>query len=178
MKVGIFGSWRPLEGDPIYELARQVGIVLAERGHQIITGGYSGVMEAASRGAKEGGGVSIGVTCPEIDTLLPHNPWLTQRISASDITERLSTSLRLIDAAVFFPGRAGTVSEIALASELRRKGIIHFPLILIGDYWLSFFRWMETIGSSLPYSQDTEDSVVYRIVNTPKEIADMFGNAA
>lgn len=61
--VAVFGSADPPEGDPLYELARTVGGLLVNAGYGVLTGGYGGVMEGASRGAAEAGGVAIGVTC-------------------------------------------------------------------------------------------------------------------
>src|ERR1700750_571204 len=58
--VTVYGSARFKEGHPYYELARAIGKTLAENGFTVMTGGGPGVMEAANRGAKEGGGVSLG----------------------------------------------------------------------------------------------------------------------
>jgi len=151
MRVGIFGSWRIGRDDPIYSHAAEYGRVLAAACLSILTGGYSGVMEAACKGAVEVGGATIGVTCPEIDRLLAVNRWVNQEIKARDLQERLAIAFRLIDAAVFFPGRSGTITELALAIELREKGILRHPILLPSEYWDDFLRAHAAVGMRLPY---------------------------
>ena len=63
MNITVFGGAQPKEGSEAYEEARELGKLLAERGHAVLTGGYMGTMEAVSRGAHEVGGHVIGVTC-------------------------------------------------------------------------------------------------------------------
>lgn len=152
--LGIFGSWRPQPNDPDYQLARQVGKLATRSGWRIATGGYSGIMEAASQGSVEAGGSPVGVTCPEIDVLLSHNTWVRERIQAVSLAERQAKCLSLCQAALFFPGRTGTVAELALAAELRSKGVLQFPIILMGNFWESFFTWLNYSNSLLAHSAD------------------------
>ena len=67
MNITVFGGAQPKEGSAAYEEARELGKLLAERGHAVLTGGYMGTMEAVSRGASEAGGHVIGVTCEDIE---------------------------------------------------------------------------------------------------------------
>ncbi len=67
MNITVFGGAQPKEGTPAYEEARELGALLAQRGHAVLTGGYMGTMEAVSRGACEAGGHVIGVTCIDIE---------------------------------------------------------------------------------------------------------------
>src|SRR5215831_16801474 len=67
MKVSVFGGSQPKEGSLPYAEARELGRMLAEGGHTVLTGGYIGTMEAVSRGAAESGGHVIGVTCEQIE---------------------------------------------------------------------------------------------------------------
>ena len=67
MNITVFGGAQPKEGSAAYEEARELGKLLAERGHAVLTGGYMGTMEAVSRGASEAGGHVIGVTCIDIE---------------------------------------------------------------------------------------------------------------
>ncbi len=69
MRVSVFGGSQPKEGDAAYTEAQELGRLLAERGHTVLTGGYIGTMEAVSRGANEAGGHVIGVTCEDIEAL-------------------------------------------------------------------------------------------------------------
>lgn len=151
MVVGVFGGWRPVAGDSTYLLAVDYGRALGAAGHCVLTGGYSGVMEAASRGAVESGGKTIGVTCPEIDRLLPVNPWVTEEVKTRDIQERLAFCFRRIDAAVFFPGRSGAATELVFALELREKGILRQPLLLTCDFWDEILRAHSAVNARLPY---------------------------
>ena len=168
MKIGVFGAWRAAEGDPIYSLAVEYGRALAAAGQCVLTGGYSGVMEAACRGAVESGGTTIGVTCPEIDRFLPVNPWVTEEIKAKDIQERLAISLRLADAAIFFPGRRGTITELAFALELREKGLLQYPVFLPCDYWDSFLHAYAAVNKQLAYpSSDSPGSMLFMHCPTP-----------
>ncbi len=71
MRVAVFGGSAPQPGQPAYLEAQHLGEMLAKAGHEVVTGGYMGVMEAVSRGAAEAGGHVIGVTCKEIERLAP-----------------------------------------------------------------------------------------------------------
>ncbi len=171
MNIAIFGTWRATPNDALYESARALGEKLTQLGCRIVTGGYAGVMEAACRGSAEAGGCPIGVTCPDIDALLPANQWIRERICTHTVPDRLSTMFRLSQAVVFFPGRGGTFTELALGAELREKGKLRFPLILMGDFWLPFFEWRVQLISGLPYDVSNEDSgnTLYKSVDSVEE---------
>ena len=91
MNVTIFGGTEPKEGSQASEKARVLGGMLARQGHAIITGGYMGTMEAASRGAHETGGHTIGVTCVEIEnwSKAPKNQWVKEERKMGTLNERL-----------------------------------------------------------------------------------------
>lgn len=151
MVVGVFGGWRPVDGDPLYNLARDYGRALGAAGHCVLTGGYSGVMEAVSRGAVESGAKTMGVTCPEIDRLLPVNRWVTEEIKTQDLYARLAACFRRIDVALFFPGRSGTATELVFSLELREKGILRRPVFLSDNFWDELLRAHAAVNSKLPY---------------------------
>lgn len=155
MIVGVYGTWRAVEGDPLYVRAVAFGKSIASAGHRVLTGGYSGVMEAVSRGAVQCHGGTIGVTCPETDRLLTVNPWVTERIRAVDLQERLAICSRLADACVFFPGRSGTATELSLALELRDKGTLRYPVILSCEYWLAYLSAYCDTQQRLGYATTT-----------------------
>ena len=161
MIVGLFGAWRSQPGDPIYGRAEQFGRALATAGHAVLTGGYAGVMEAANRGATEAGGRSIGVTCPEIDRLLPPNRWINERIAEPDLPARLARCFRMIDAAVFFPGRSGTITELSLALEMREKGLLSRPVYLACDYWSDLLQAHLKANEALPYPSSPAPGLVF-----------------
>jgi len=142
MRISVFGGSRPKEGDTAYHEAIELGRLLAERGHTVLTGGYIGTMEAVSRGAKEAGGHVIGVTCEDIETWrkVKVNGWVMEEIRRKTLEERLHTLIHESDAALALPGGPGTLTEISLMWNLMVVESLHRrPLILIGDGWQAVF---------------------------------------
>lgn len=142
MKVTIFGASNPQSGQPAYTDAHQLGALLAQAGHIVITGGYTGTMEAASRGASESGGHVIGVTCDEIEHWRPihHNPWVKEEWRQPTLQDRLLMLIDRCDAALALPGGPGTLAEISLMwNRLIISAIPPKPLILIGPGWQQTF---------------------------------------
>ena len=153
MKISVFGGSQPQEGSPAYEQARELGQLLAESGHTVLTGGYIGTMEAVSRGACEAGGHVIGVTCVEIENWrsIGANQWVKEEWRKASLIDRLEALIRGCDAALALPGGPGTLTEIALMWNLMIIGALERrPLILIGEGWLAVFnRFFQDLG---PYS--------------------------
>jgi uncharacterized protein (TIGR00730 family) len=142
MRVSVFGGSQPKEGETAYTEAMELGRLLAQRGHTVLTGGYIGVMEAVSRGAKEAGGHVIGVTCEDIESWrqVKANSWVMEEIRKKTLVERLHTLIHESDAAFALPGGAGTLTEIALMWNLMIVESLHRrPLVLIGRGWQSTF---------------------------------------
>ena len=143
MKVAVFGSANALEGDDLYDLAYQLGKLLAEAGHTVMTGGYCGTMEATSRGASEAGGHTIGVTSKEIEAFRPGgpNPWVREVIPSVTLGDRIAILTRQADAFVALPGGVGTLAEVAMAYNLIAIGAIRVQhLIVIGEGWKQTFE--------------------------------------
>jgi len=142
MNISVFGGSQPKEGDTAYSEARELGRLLADRGHTVLTGGYIGTMEAVSRGAHEAGGHVIGVTCEEIERwrAVGANRWVKDEWRKETLIERLQALILECDAALALPGGPGTLTEIALTWNLMIIGSLHRrPLILIGDGWQNVF---------------------------------------
>lgn len=142
MRISVFGGSQPREGDAAYAEAVELGRLLAEGGHVVLTGGYIGVMEGVSRGARDAGGHVIGVTCEDIEAWRPVKPnaWVMEEIRKKTLVERLHTLIHESDAALALPGGAGTLTEIALMWNLMIVESLHRrPLVLIGDGWQSVF---------------------------------------
>jgi uncharacterized protein (TIGR00730 family) len=142
MRVSVFGGAQPREGDAAYTEALNLGRMLAERGHTVLTGGYIGTMEAVSRGANEAGGHVIGVTCEDIELWrkVRANSWVKEEIRKKTLVERLHTLIHESDAAFALAGGAGTLAEISLMWNLMIVESLHRrPLILIGRGWQSTF---------------------------------------
>jgi len=138
--VAVFGSGEAREGDPLYELARRVGALLVDAGYGVVTGGYGGVMEGASRGAVEAGGAAVGVTSAVFAGREP-NRYLTERRETADLVTRTA---QLIDAAcgyIVLHGKSGTLAELTLVWALHRAGSLGpRPVILLGDAWKPFLH--------------------------------------
>ena len=142
----VFGSARTPEGHPDYEKAREVGRRLAEAGFAVITGGGPGAMEAANRGCREGGGLSVGCNIE-----LPHeqalNPYVDLGVEFRYFFVRKTMFVKYADAFVILPGGFGTMDELFEALTLIQTGKIrHFPVILVGrDYWGGLLDWVRDV---------------------------------
>jgi uncharacterized protein (TIGR00730 family) len=138
MNITIFGGSQPKPGSPAYLQACELGKLLALAGHTVLTGGYMGCMEAASRGANEAGGHVIGVTCADIEAWrgTRANPWVKEERRFATLQERLNELVLACDAAIALPGGPGTLTEIAMTWNLMIVASIPpKPLILIGAEW-------------------------------------------
>ena len=141
--VTIFGSARVSEGNPVYEAARSVGRRFADEGWAVVTGGGPGVMEAANRGARDGGGLSVGFNIE-----LPHeqapNPYLDISLTFRHFYARKTMFVKAAEGFVVFPGGFGTVDELFEALTLIQTGkVFHFPVVLVGsDYFGELLGWV------------------------------------
>jgi uncharacterized protein (TIGR00730 family) len=141
--VTIFGSARVHEGGIPYEEARNVARRFAEHGWAVVTGGGPGVMEAANRGAKEGGGLSVGFNIE-----LPHeqhvNPYLDISLTFRHFYARKTMFVKAAEGFVVFPGGFGTADELFESLTLIQTGkVLHFPVILFEEaYWSPLLRWV------------------------------------
>jgi uncharacterized protein (TIGR00725 family) len=140
MNITVFGSSQPKPGSPAYAEALQLGQLLAEAGHAVLTGGYIGTMEAVSRGAAEAGGHVIGVTCADIEAWrkVSANAWVKEERRFQTLQDRLNELIQGCDAALALPGGPGTLTEISLMWNLMIvEALPRRPLILIGRGWQS-----------------------------------------
>jgi uncharacterized protein (TIGR00730 family) len=142
--VTIFGSALPPEHSLVYGEARRLGRLLAQAGFTVCNGGYSGVMEASARGAREAGGHTIGVTCqiwPQ-----PPNPWIAEEVRTRSFPERLMTLIERGDAYLVLPGGTGTLAELAVAWEIMNKARpagTPKPLLVWQPYWRPVLQCLE-----------------------------------
>ena len=141
--VSIFGSARIAEGTPTYEAARRAGRLFAEAGLAVVTGGGPGVMEAANRGAREAGGLSVG-----FNIVLPHeqgmNPYCDLAVTFTHFYARKTMFVKAAEGFVIFPGGFGTMDELFEALTLIETGTIgSFPIVLVdSDYWEEMLEWV------------------------------------
>ena len=132
--VTIFGGAKCDEESEEYAQARSVGALLAERGITICTGGYLGVMEGASRGAREHGGRVLGILMNEFKS--EPNRYLTDKVASAHFYERLQNLITRSVGFIAIRGGAGTITELSLVwNKLQTKVIEPRPLVLLGDCW-------------------------------------------
>ena len=132
--VTIFGGSKCREGDPEYAQALSVGALLADSGFTICTGGYAGVMEAASRGAHERGGRVIGITMNQFKS--EPNRYLTEKVPSEHFYERLQRLITQSVGYIALRGGMGTVTEISLVwNKLQTRVLDPRPLVLLGECW-------------------------------------------
>jgi len=172
--VTIFGSARVGEGSPAYELARRIARRLAERGFAVITGGGPGVMEAANRGCREGGGLSIGCNIE-----LPHEQQLNEYVDLGVefryFFVRKTMFVKYAEAFVIFPGGMGTMDELFEALTLIQTGKLRdFPVVLVGtEYWRGLLDWMRAV--QLPAGAISEaDIAMLRLADDPDEVVSII----
>jgi hypothetical protein len=172
--VTIFGSARVGEGSPAYEMARRIARRLAEHGYAIITGGGPGVMEAANRGCREGGGLSIGCNIE-----LPHeqqlNTYVDLGVEFRYFFVRKTMFVKYADAFVILPGGFGTLDELFEALTLIQTGKLRdFPVVLVGtEYWRGLLDWMRV--TQLPAGAISEtDLGMLRLADDPEEVVSII----
>jgi uncharacterized protein (TIGR00730 family) len=142
--VSLFGSARVSEQHPVYGQAREIASRLVEAGFAIVTGGGPGVMEAANRGAREAGGVSVGFNIE-----LPHeqrvNPYLDIEVTFKHFYARKTMFVKAAEGFVIFPGGFGTLDELFESLTLIQTGkVLHFPVVLFDTrYWRPLLDWIE-----------------------------------
>jgi uncharacterized protein (TIGR00730 family) len=141
--VSCFGSARAPEGSRPYELARETGRLFAEAGWAVVTGGGPGVMEAANRGCREGGGLSVGFNIE-----LPHeqgtNRYVDLALTFDHFYARKTMFVKAAEGFVIFPGGFGTLDELFESLTLIQTGkVLHFPVVLLGEaYWTPLLEWV------------------------------------
>ncbi|HEX8098716.1 MAG TPA: TIGR00730 family Rossman fold protein, partial [Actinomycetota bacterium] len=168
--VSVFGSARIEEGDPVYESARQVGTELARSGFAVITGGGPGVMEAANRGCREAGGLSIGCNI-ELPFEQGMNDYVELGIDFRYFFVRKTMFMKYAEAFVVFPGGYGTFDELFEALTLIQTGkVIHFPVALFGSgYWSGLVDWLRdrVVAEGMISPEDVD---LFKVVDTPTEV--------
>lgn len=142
--VTVFGSARFTEQHRYYHLARTTGAYLAGAGFTVMTGGGPGIMEAANRGARDVGGISIGCNIQLSHEQAP-NPYLDRWITFEDFPVRKLMLIKYSYAFIGMPGGFGTLDEIfEVATLIQTQKLQDFPLVLMGtDYWKPLVEFMQ-----------------------------------
>ncbi|RDI75883.1 Cytokinin riboside 5'-monophosphate phosphoribohydrolase [Gaiella occulta] len=170
--VSIFGSARVLEGSAVYERARETAAVFARAGFAVVTGGGPGVMEAANRGCREAGGLSVGFNIE-----LPHeqglNPYCDLSLTFKHFYARKTMFVKAAEGFVIFPGGFGTLDELFEALTLIQTGKIgSFPVVLFDrGYWAPMLEWIRArmLEEGLVSAVDIE---LLHVTDDPAEAAD------
>lgn len=168
--VTVFGSARTPRDHPHYELVREVGACLGRAGYAVITGGGPGLMEAANRGAREAGGLSIGcnIELPREQAL---NPYLDIGLRFHHFFARKVMFIRYASAFVIAPGGFGTLDELFEALTLiQTMTIRHFPVMLLGaGEWDGLLDWLRARTLAERHIS-AEDLAVFQVIEEPSEV--------
>jgi uncharacterized protein (TIGR00725 family) len=168
-RVAVFGSSEPAPDSLLYRIALETGRLLAARGFTVLTGGYGGVMEGASRGATEEGGNTVGVLC-DIFSKRTANRWIQETIQAADLFERTRLLIENADAYVVLHGKAGTLAELTLVWALHRAGCLERrPVVLLGDGWSRFMQTLNDGGMLDPAQRE-----ITKIAVSPQEAVEVL----
>ncbi len=172
--VSLFGSARTSEDDPYYKATVETARLLAEAGLAVITGGGPGIMEAGNRGARHGGGVSVGLNI-ELPFEQHHNPYLDIALDHRYFFTRKVMFVKYAQAYVIFPGGFGTLDELFESLTLIQTGkISNFPVIMFGsEYWSGLLNWLkDTMLARGNISPADLDLII--VTDSPEEVRDLI----
>ena len=167
--VTIFGSARLSQDNKYCKMAYDLGRMLAENGHAVITGGGPGIMEAASHGAYEIGGRTIGLNISLAHEQFP-NPYLTDCITFEYFFARKVALAMSAKVFAFFPGGFGTMDEISeVLCLMQEKKMPRMPVFLVGEgYWKGFDKVIgKMLALKLISARDTE---IFKITDNLEEV--------
>ena len=141
--VTVFGSARTKPGTKYYGKAEEIGAALAEEGFAVITGGGPGIMEAANKGAKLAGGMSVGLGI-ELPFEQGLNRYVDLGINFRYFFARKTMFVKYSEGFLVLPGGFGTLDEVFEAATLAQTGkVTGFPIVLIGtEYWAGLLNWL------------------------------------
>jgi uncharacterized protein (TIGR00730 family) len=174
--VTIFGGSRCTENSPEYGQAKDLGARLAEAGFTICTGGYLGIMEAASRGAREKGGRVLGIVMNQFKA--EPNRFLTDKVASQHFYERLQNLIVRSVGFIALKGGMGTVTEVSLVWNKLMTGVIEpRPLVLLGNCWKPVVEsWQENLVVSdkdvslLDFAETAEQACQIILAKSPKTV--------
>jgi uncharacterized protein (TIGR00730 family) len=176
--ASFFGSARTGPDDPDYQLARHTARIVGESGMAVITGGGPGLMEAANRGAKEAGALSVGLNI-ELPFEQGGNGYCDISLEFHYFFVRKIMFVRYASAFVVFPGGFGTMDELWEALTLIQTGKIReFPVVLVGtDYWRDVVAWVgdRMLGEG---NISAEDLDLFTVTDDPEEVRALLMAAA
>lgn len=171
--VTVFGSSRPKPDDAQYAAARALGSALGEKGWVVCSGGYGGVMEAVSRGAKEAGGRTLAVTAQSFSSRA--NPWVDEEIRVDTWQERLFELIARGHGYVACPGGTGTLVELAVVWEMLNKGVMRKkPMIVLGQFWQPVIECVREIETGRDSRWGERGDPLIYAAGTPADAAELL----
>ena len=170
--VSVFGSARTKPENPYYVLAEEISYKLVKEGYGVITGGGPGIMEAANKGARRGGGKSVG-----LNIVLPfeqkHNDYIDRdkAINFDYFFVRKTIFLKYSQGFIAMPGGFGTMDELFEALTLvQTNKIAEFPVVLVGrTYWSGLIEWLKNTMMNDHHNINASDLDLFKIVDTADE---------
>jgi uncharacterized protein (TIGR00730 family) len=175
--VTVFGSARTPSDDPSYALARAIGACVGRAGYAVITGGSGGIMEAANRGARDAGALSIGCNI-ELPSEQQLNAYVDVGLQFRHFFTRKVMFVRYTSAFVICPGGFGTLDELFESLTLMQTGTIrHVPVILVGALeWRGLLDWLGE--RALADGRISErDLGAMHVVEHPEEVCEIVDRA-
>lgn len=175
--VAVFGSARTARSSSHFETAEKIGAALAGAGYAVITGGGPGIMEAASKGASEAGGVAVGLGI-ELPVEQGLNEYVGMGLEFRYFFVRKTMFVKYAQAFVVLPGGFGTLDELFEAVTLVQTGkITKFPIVLVGrDYWSGLLDWIR--GTLLDNGMvAAEDPGLLQVADDPVEVVQIIADA-
>jgi len=174
--VTIFGSARVKEGTKYYEMGVEVARELTALGYAVVTGGGPGIMEAANKGAREAGGISVGlnINLPFEQKL---NPYVERGMNFRHFFVRKVMFVKYAQGFIVLPGGFGTLDEFFEAITLiQTRKTPRFPVILMGtEYWRGLIEWLKNYVLEPGYISP-EDMNIFALTDDPKEAAGIIDN--
>lgn len=177
--VSIFGSARTKPGDKYYILAEKIAFKLTQHGYGVITGGGPGIMEAGNKGARRGGGVSVGLNI-ELPFEQNDNPFIDKdkNLEFDYFFVRKVMFVKYAQGFVVMPGGFGTLDELFEAMTLiQTKKIGKFPIILVGrEFWSGLIDWIKSVLIEKYQNVSPSDLELFTIADTEDEIVEIIDN--
>ena len=177
--VSIFGSARTKPGNKYYKLASEIAFKLTRNGYGVITGGGPGIMEAANKGAKAGGGRSVGLNI-DLPMEQKPNPFIDHDkiINFDYFFVRKVMFVKYAQGFVVLPGGLGTMDELFEALTLiQTNKVAHFPVVLVGkSYWAGMVEWIKKTLIEQEKNADIADLNIFNIVDTSDEVVDIINS--
>ena len=168
--ITVFGSSRPREGHADYEEARALGRALAEAGFAVCSGGYGGTMEAVSRGAKDVGGQTIGITAEFFAGRV--NRWIDEEVRVASWQQRLFALIERGAGYVACKGGTGTLVELSVVWEMLNKRVMPGkPFVVLGDFWVPILECVREVEADASSPWGEAENRLLHAASTPTEAA-------